>query len=314
MHRVSDFRQAAFNISEQTNSDQFLALFCRKSKLCRNVKAFSATTEKYIFLYFFEISEKASLIMQILKRILNCRIIASSTKNHTMTEAFLSIDTNKFVAVEVNLTEDSADTRNVSTLQQLSEKEDEAGRSQMVENSEQMNICPVICCQKIMTWLEMFFASLHVNVGVQELDVYLDYCFVSCIDRILSGQNLTTNIYSKRNLDFRLLLRQLRENIQRHTLVQELTNLAFTPENFVELYNSNVRLSNSLRSTNMLERNQRVGNLEVARFLTHMNSNGELDNYTTSRLLLQLNISAVELHHPRLTSLNLHPAHASRAQ
>jgi hypothetical protein len=322
MHRVTDFGDMFFKNLKQTNLDQFLALFGKKEKHSRNAQAFSATKEKYIFLYFFEIAEKASLIIQFLKRILNCRIIVSSTKNHTMTEAFLSIDTNKFFAVELKLTDNAVtDTCNVtSSLDQveMSEKDDEADatqiRSQINSISEPMHIDSEISCQKIITWLESFFASMNVNVGVEELDMYLDYCFVSCIDRILSGQDLTTNIFTKRNLDFWLLLRQLRENIQRHAMVQELTNLSFTPENFVELHNSNIRLSHSLRSNNLQERTQRHGNLEVARFLSYMNVNGELDNFTTSRLLSQLNVSAVELVHPRLTSLNLHPAYPSRAQ
>lgn len=312
MHRVTDFGHMFFKNLKQTNLDHFLALFGKKEKHLKNAQAFPGTTEKYIFLYFFEIAEKASLIMQFLKRILNCRIIASSTKNHTMTEAFLSIDTNKFFAVDVNVSDDAVtDTCNVtSSLDhvEISEKEHEN------ESSEQMQISSEIGCQKIVTWLESFFGSLNVNVGLEELDTYFDYCFVSCIDRILSGQDLATNIFTKRNLDFWLLLRQLRENIQRHTMVQELTNLAFTPENFVELHNSNIRLSHSLRSNNLQERTQRHGNLEVARFLSFMNVNGELDNFTTSRLLSQLNVSAVELVHPRLTSLNLHSAHPPRAQ
>ena len=95
---------------------------------------------------------------------------------------------------------------------------------------------------------------------------------------------------------------------------KEEEGLAFTPKKFVELYNSNVRLSYSLRSTNLLERNQRVGNLEVARFLSNMNINGELDNFTTSRLLAQLNLSSAEIHLPHLISLNLYQSRTERAQ
>lgn len=307
MHRASEFGQASIKNSEQTNLEKFSALFCKKSNHVSKIQPFHpATTEKYIFLYFFDMAEKASMIMQFLKRILNCRIIATSTKNHTMTEAFLSLDTNKCVAVEVNLKNDTCNIPSSLAQMEISEKEPEADKPELNESMEQMNISSNICSQDIITWLEMFFASLNVNVGLEELDLYLDHRCVSCIDRILSGQNLTTNIFTKKNLDFWLLFRDLRENIKRHTLLQELTPLAFTPENFVELYNSNVSLSNSLRSANLRERNHRVGNLEVARFLTHMNANGELDNYTTRRLLLQLNVSAMEVHRPPiLTSLNL---------